>query len=811
MKAAPIILDIAVCIAIAALALLPFAVSAAGADGFIENKGQIHDQFRKPNASVLYLLNGAGVNVQLRRDGFAYDTYSMKEDKRLNELDQERGTEGSEGSGSLHLLGRPMNVLSTTHQFHRIDLRFSNGNPEPVILSDGESEDYSNIYTDVTGEAGATFVRSYATITYRDVWPNIDVRFNYGEEGFKYDVIVRPGGDLGAVRFEVKGAVMIENVKGELVLSWADGALNESIPASWIENGQGRTSVHAHYTVNADGTFGFACTSSLAGTLVIDPTIQWTTYYGGTSNEGYANVSVDDAGNSYLAGTTSSTTNIATAGSYDAVYTGGADGYLVKFTPAGARLWGTYFGGSSTEDWVAVKVNGAGTAALAGYTASTSGIASAGAYQTQLSGNYDAFLMLFNTNGTRQWGTYYGGGSADRGIEASIALNGRVALVGETISTTGIASTGAPDVSYGGAQDGFVVWFTPTGTRLFGSYLGGSGEDSVYGVEAGFANSEFVVTGYTKSTTGIATTGAHDVTFNGDTDAFMALYNGSGTGTKTWCTYYGGPGADYGRAVTYTSSVVFVMCGHTSSTTGIATAGSDQPSYGGGISDGFHASFDRFTKARIRGSYAGGTNDDHVIAIAKLGNQGYAIGAATFSAGQATPGSYGPTGPGRYVAGYTSGGVKNWSGYFPDSELLSIGIGANSTSMAVVVSTSLGAAVTTPGAHQPTPGGSWDLVLHRLVNTAPPLLLPVQDEPVGKAFQYKLAITDGSLSILPEGPEFADGTVMLRIFDATGRTVREHTWNGGSPWQVTELGTGTYVLVAHPRDGAPRSQRFLIP
>lgn len=35
--------------------------------GFIENKGQIHDQFNKPNRDVLYLLNTNGLNVQLKK------------------------------------------------------------------------------------------------------------------------------------------------------------------------------------------------------------------------------------------------------------------------------------------------------------------------------------------------------------------------------------------------------------------------------------------------------------------------------------------------------------------------------------------------------------------------------------------------------------------------------------------------------------------------------------------------------------------------------------------------------------------------
>ena len=46
---------------------------------FIENKGQIIDQHSNPNPVVLYLLNTPGFNVQLRKNGFSYDIYSIRQ------------------------------------------------------------------------------------------------------------------------------------------------------------------------------------------------------------------------------------------------------------------------------------------------------------------------------------------------------------------------------------------------------------------------------------------------------------------------------------------------------------------------------------------------------------------------------------------------------------------------------------------------------------------------------------------------------------------------------------------------------------
>ena len=54
---------------------LPEGFSPKFENGFVKNMGQILDQDGKPNPAVKYLWNGNGLNVQLRADGFSYDTY----------------------------------------------------------------------------------------------------------------------------------------------------------------------------------------------------------------------------------------------------------------------------------------------------------------------------------------------------------------------------------------------------------------------------------------------------------------------------------------------------------------------------------------------------------------------------------------------------------------------------------------------------------------------------------------------------------------------------------------------------------------
>jgi hypothetical protein len=80
------------------------------------------------------------------------------------------------------------------YQFHRIDLRFVNGNPNVEMITEGKSHDHFNYYGEGLGADGVTYVHHFSSVTYRNVWPYIDVRCNATDDGFKYDVLVQPGG-----------------------------------------------------------------------------------------------------------------------------------------------------------------------------------------------------------------------------------------------------------------------------------------------------------------------------------------------------------------------------------------------------------------------------------------------------------------------------------------------------------------------------------------------------------------------------------------------------------------------------------------
>ena len=174
----------------------------------------------------------------------------------------------------------------------------------------------------------------------------------------------------------------------------------------------------------------------------------WGSYYGGTETQ-YNYVErinacdADTNGNIYFSGHTSSPNYISSPGAHQQNYGGSYDCFLVKFSPDGQRLWGTYYGGSGQEDGGYCAVTKDGIIYLSGSTKSSDNIATAGSFLPTYNGYTKTFLAAFNPQGQRLWGTYYAGENQDGNAGCAADTNSNVYIYGTTWSYTNIATSGA--------------------------------------------------------------------------------------------------------------------------------------------------------------------------------------------------------------------------------------------------------------------------------------------------------------------------------------------------------------------------------
>lgn len=545
--------------------------------GFIENKGQIHDQNNKPNPSVKYLLNTQGMNVQLREGGFSYDTYYSE-------------TPLSEADVRFCESGNDLDKIAETYQFHRIDVELVGSNKNARIETSDASEDYINYYNAVTPEEGATHVRHYKRVVYKNIYPNIDLEFLVSEDSeMKYNFIIHPGGNPNDIILSYQGGNELALTRdGNLNIGLRHGRLTESIPKSFLSETDQELIVKY---IKKNNNIRFRVPKyDKTKTLVIDPTPNrtWGTYYGGVNLEYIVEINATVSGNVCIAGVTNSPTAIATAGAHQTSLVGTTNGFVAKFNSAGVIQWGTYYGGTGGVDNVfiyTVTSDLSENIFIGGMASATTGVATAGAHQTVLSGPGDAVLVKFNSSGVRQWATYYGGSGASGGEEgSSVATDaaGNVYLGGITTSTNGtsIATVGSHQVAHGGGTyDAFLVKFNTSGVRQWGTYYGGTGDEAGGNITVDTGDNVFLG-GSTYSTTGIATAGTHQTALSGSNDNFYAKFNSSGV--RQWGTYFGGTLAESDCILATDANNNLLVVGSTSSTAGIATAGAFKTTYTGG-------------------------------------------------------------------------------------------------------------------------------------------------------------------------------------------------------------------------------------
>ena len=413
---------------------------------------------------------------------------------------------------------------------------------------------------------------------------------------------------------------------------------------------------NANYGANADA---FITMLTSSGTIV------WGTYYGATGTEWGNAITVDAANSLYIAGSASSTNfnYIATSNGFQTTYGGGAsDGFVVKFDSLGIRKWGTYYGTDSIDVATGIAIDAYANVYITGYTHSLTGISTSGAFQISKGGNTDAFVVKFDSSGARKWGTYYGGTNDDNGYSIAIDSNGFVNLTGNTLSVSGIASSGAFSTSFlggGNIRDAFIVRFDSVGIRQWATYFGGTSDDEGLAISTDF-NQNIYITGATNSNSGIATTGAFQTIIgSGNYDAYIAKFNSSGS--LQWATYYGN-GWTYGSAISIDLIGNILLSGSTTSSFGIATSGAFQTSNSGG--SGGDAYIAKFTSSgsRLWATYFGGIGGEGVKGIATDANNNvYLTGFTSSTSGISTNGvlqtNFGGGSDDAFIAVFTSSGA----------------------------------------------------------------------------------------------------------------------------------------------------------
>jgi PKD repeat protein len=377
----------------------------------------------------------------------------------------------------------------------------------------------------------------------------------------------------------------------------------------------------------------------------------WSTYYGGTGNDYAAAIALDGTSAIYISGNTSSSTGIATSGAYRTAkggVTDPSDAFVAKFNTSGALQWASYYGGNGkqTDEYgngVAVDAShnvylcgySTGIATGTQYTSPNYNISTSGAFQTNSNNAEEGWLVKFNSSGVRQWGTYFGGDANDRFNGIALDDSSNVYLVGQTLSQATLSkplpvTAGCWQTNRGGgsAYDGMIAKFSSSGSRVWATYYGGSGDDIFYGIAAEYTGSHNIyLVGYAKAGSAIASTGAFKTSRSGAQDAMFVKFNSGGR--RVWGTYVGGSADNDGLNSVSVDGAGYVYVGGYSSSTNLPASGGYQTANNGN-QDGFFSKFSTAGLPKFT-SYYGGTDQDFITSIIADGANDFFIGGTTYS------------------------------------------------------------------------------------------------------------------------------------------------------------------------------------
>ena len=160
-------------------------------------------------------------------------------------------------------------------------------------------------------------------------------------------------------------------------------------------------------------------------------------------------------------------------------------------------------------------------------------------------GNSDAFLVKYNSSGTKQWTKQFGTSGTDWALDLAADSSNNIYLTGFTsLSLDGETNSGRKDI--------FLVKYNSSGTKQWTKLLGTS-YDLGRGVTVDTSNNIYV--------TGDTDGGLDGNTNSGDFDMFLVKYNSSGT--KQWTKQLGSSSADMGVGITVDNSSNIYITGQT--------------------------------------------------------------------------------------------------------------------------------------------------------------------------------------------------------------------------------------------------------
>jgi len=587
------------------------------------------------DAQVKFIARGAGYTLFLTP---AEAVFSLQQNRAAHGVSS---SEASGDNGNPDLAEAVLNPAPKLAPQNNAVLRVQlvNANGDATVTGMNELPGRTNYFRGNDPSKWTTNVATFAKVKYRDVLKGIDLVY-YGNQGqLEYDFVVSPGADAALINLKFNGArnLHIDKQTGDLVLRAGKEEVRFHKPVAYQNDANdSKHLVAANYILDSNNRIGFSVGQyDHSKSLVIDPTLTYSTYLGGGSNDYGTAITVDGTGSAYVTGYTSSTNFPVTAGAFQTTCGGGcsgstADAFVSKLDPTGSFLvFSTYLGGSANDYGNGITLDASDDVFIVGQTFSTNFPTTAGAFQTRCSpdscASGDVFVTELSSAGSNLiYSTYLGGTGKNQGNAIVLDTFGNAYITGYTQSLTFPVTKGAFQTTCKCGQSvAFVTKLNTRGTGLvYSTYLGGTNGDVGYGIALDSSDNAYL-TGYTQSFNFPTTAGAFQASLGANRAAWITKMNTTGT-ALVYSTYLGGttsvttPCEACGTAIAVDSSGDAYVCGLTAESNFPITPGAYQTTFMGPTNghDAFLTKINPTGTGLVFSTYLGGNGDTGSTGIA---------------------------------------------------------------------------------------------------------------------------------------------------------------------------------------------------
>ncbi|MBS1947629.1 MAG: PKD domain-containing protein [Bacteroidetes bacterium] len=540
---------------------------------FVENKGQWDPQikFKADVAAGSFYLGKNGFTVKLVNQNdlarFDHNHHGRNQNLRApNTVDNEKNN---------------VTDVNDVVRSHAYRVSFEGASDHVEIIPDKPLPTYNNYFIGNDPSKWAGHCGVYQGITYKNVYPNIDVRYYTNNGVLKYDIIVHPGGNPDKIIMKYDGADQLRIKNKELLIKTSVGTPKELAPASYQVNNEGRKEIDCRFFQSSENTIRFKLKEySPDATLVIDPTLVFSTFSGSKSDNWGFTATYGPDGSLFAGGIVAGEGFPVSPGAYQQHHAPGShwDVGIIKLDRNGVnRLYATYLGGQGNEYPHSMIADAQGNLIVFGRTGSANFPST---NKVGSGGGRDIYVTKFSADGTKIIGSLIIGGTSDDGTNIqdqdednnTIGLNSLIRNYGDW-SRGEVILDGAQNIyvatctqsvdfpivgnvfekqmglgaakQYGVHQDGAVIKIDPTCNNvIFSSFLGGTNDDAALVMDISPTTGDLYVGGATVSTDmpGVQAN-ALQKTFQGGTDGFVSIISSDGSTLKA-TTYLGTNGYD---------------------------------------------------------------------------------------------------------------------------------------------------------------------------------------------------------------------------------------------------------------------------